>query len=221
MSGVSEGVCLREAAEPTLRVGLLGGTFDPIHIGHLIIAEEARVRVGLDRVVFIPARVSPLKRDGTFFAIGERCEMVRLAIADNVHFGLSRVDIDRKGPSFTVDTLRALKAEFGQRVTLFFIMGMDSLLSLNRWHRPDEIIRLARIVAISRPGFEPDLAALEADVPGISAATEIISTLRIGISSTDIRRRIVQGLPIRYQVPAAVEAYIATHARTESENRAS
>jgi nicotinate-nucleotide adenylyltransferase len=221
LSGVNEEGSAREAGERALRVGALGGTFDPVHIGHLIIAEEARARLHLDRVVFIPARVSPLKRDGTLFSSEERCEMVRLAIADNPGFGLSRIDIDRAGPSFTVDTLRALKAEYGRNTALFFIMGMDSLLSLNRWHRPDEIIRLARIVAISRPGFEPDLAALDAEVPGLSAAAAIISSLQIGISSTDIRSRLAQGLPIRYQVSAAVEAYIMSHTGTEASERAS
>jgi nicotinate-nucleotide adenylyltransferase len=221
LSGVSEEGSVRKAGERASRVGMLGGTFDPVHIGHLIIAEEARARLHLDCVVFIPARVSPLKQDGTLFSSEERCEMVRLAIADNAGFGLSRIEVDREGPSFTVDTLQAFKAEYGRHVDLFFIMGMDSLSSLNRWHRPDEIIRLARIVAISRPGFEPDLAALEADVPGLSAATEVISSLQIGISSTDIRCRIAQGLPIRYQVPAAVEAYVLTHARMESSERVS
>lgn len=219
MSGVNE-TRARVTSERALRIGMLGGTFDPIHIGHLIIAEEARARLHLDRVVFIPARVSPLKREGTLFSSEERCDMVRLAIADNPGFSLSRIDVDREGPSFTVDTLQAFKAEYGKQVDLNFIMGMDSLLSLSHWHRPDEIIRLARLVAISRPGFEPDLTALDADVPGLSAATEVISSLQIGISSTDIRNRIARGWPIRYQVPAAVEAYIMTHTRTGASERA-
>ena len=195
-------------APATHRIGLYGGTFDPIHIGHLIIAEEARASLHLDRVVFIPARVSPLKRDGTLFSAEERCQMVALAIADNPAFCLSRTDLDRESPSFTVDTLRAMRAEYGPEAELFFVMGMDSLVTLRRWRNPEEIIRLARIIAISRPGYEPDMVALERDVPGISQVTDILPTLHVGISSTELRRRIQASLPIRYQVPASVEAFI-------------
>ncbi|MFH1085316.1 MAG: nicotinate-nucleotide adenylyltransferase, partial [Chloroflexota bacterium] len=181
---------------------------DPIHLGHLILAEEARAALRLDRVVFIPARVSPLKREGTFFSAEERCHMVALAIADNAAFGLSRSDVEREGPSFTVDTLRVLQAEFGPAAELFFIMGMDSLATLRHWRQPEEIIRLARLVVISRPGYAPDLVALERDIPGISQATYLLPCLQIGISSTELRRRIQAGEPIRYQVPDSVEAYI-------------
>lgn len=194
------------------RLGILGGTFDPIHIAHLVIAEEARVMCRLDRVIFVPARVSPLKlQEGTLFTAEERYEMVRLAIADHPSFEASRLDLDRQGPSFTVDTLRLLRSLYPPSVSLFFVLGMDSLVSLHRWVRPDEIIRLARLIAISRPGYQPDLEALDRQVPGLAAATEMLLSLDIGISSTELRRRIQQGLPIRYQVPTAVEAYI--HAR--------
>ena len=196
-------------AGPISRLGILGGTFDPIHIAHLVIAEEARVMCRLDRVVFVPARVSPLKlQEGTLFTTEERFEMVRLAIADQPFFEVSRLDLDREGPSFTVETLRLLRALYPPSVGLFFVMGMDSLVNLHRWVRPDEIIRLARLVVISRPGYTPDLEALDRQVPGLAAATEMLLSLDIGISSTELRRRIQQGLPIRYQVPAAVEAYI-------------
>jgi len=199
-------------AHPISRLGVLGGTFDPIHIAHLVIAEEARVLCRLDRVIFVPARVSPLKlQEGTLFTAEERYEMVRLAIADHPAFEASRLDLDRQGPSFTVDTLRLLRALYPPSISLFFVMGMDSLVNLHRWVRPDEIIRLARLIAISRPGYAPNLEALDRQVPGLAAATEMLLSLDIGISSTELRRRIQQGLPIRYQVPAAVEAYI--HAR--------
>lgn len=190
------------------RLGVLGGTFDPIHIGHLIVAEEARTHLALGAVVFVPAQVSPLRPQGASAPAEDRLRMVELAIEDNPHFYLSRVDLERQGPSFTVDTLRAIKASCDSQSELFFIMGADSLSSLKNWRLPQEILRLARIVAISRPGFELDLAALERDVPGISQATDIITTVQLGISSTDIRARLKQGLSIRYQVPRAVEAYI-------------
>ena len=194
--------------EPPRRLGVLGGTFDPIHIGHLIIAEEARERLALEAVVFVPARVSPFKLQGTSAPAEHRCRMVELAIADNPFFYLSRVDLERPAPSFTVDTLRALRASCDPRTELFFIVGADSLGTLKSWRSPQEILRLARLIAISRPGFELDLAALERDVPGITQATEVLATVQVGISSTEIRARLERQLSIRYLVPAPVEAYI-------------
>jgi nicotinate-nucleotide adenylyltransferase len=193
------------------RIGVFGGTFDPIHIGHLVIAEEARVRLALAQVLFVPARVSPLKLPGTFFSAEDRLAMVELAIADNPGFAASRVDLDREGPSFTVDTLRRLREACAPQDQLYFIMGADSVSMLHRWRQATEIIRLARIVAVSRPGFSLDLAALEPGLPGLAAATDLITAVHIGVSSTDLRRRLEEGRPIRYQVPAAVEAYIHAH----------
>ena len=193
------------------RLGVLGGTFDPIHIGHLIMAEEARVRMGLDRVLFVPARVPPHKSRCTFAPGNDRYRMVQAAIEDNVCFDVSDVDLNRHGPSFTVDTLQAIRSEYGPQAQLYFVMGTDSLCGLKTWHRPREILRLARIVAISRPGFEVDWQALETQVPGVSQVTELLETMHLGISSTDIRARVQRGLPIRYQVPAPVEAYIREH----------
>jgi nicotinate-nucleotide adenylyltransferase len=194
------------------RLGVFGGTFDPIHIGHLILAEEARVRLALDYVLFVPAKVSPLKLQATFGSARDRLNMVLLATQDNPCFRVSCVDLNRAGPSFTVDTLRAIKEQFGDQTQLFFIMGMDSLCGLRAWRQPQEIIRLTRLIAISRPSFGVDLPSLDRDVPGISQATDVITSLQLGISSTDVRARLHQGLPIRYQVPASVEAYIREHA---------
>jgi nicotinate-nucleotide adenylyltransferase len=193
---------------PGSRLGVFGGTFDPIHIGHLIVAEEARVCQALDWVLFIPARISPLKQEeGTLFSSEERWQMVTLAIADNPRFVASRVDLDRQGPSYTVDTLRQLKA-IHRPASLHFILGADSLRSLCDWRQPEEIAQLARLVAISRPGYDLGLEKLNRDIPGLAEVTDILETLQIGISSTDIRRRLRQGLPISYQVPRAVERFI-------------
>ncbi|MFO7918302.1 MAG: nicotinate-nucleotide adenylyltransferase [Anaerolineae bacterium] len=200
----------RLVSKDSRRLGIFGGTFDPIHIGHLIVAEEARAHLNLDYVLFVPARVSPLKPEGTLFSPAERLRMVELAIEDNPHFAVSRIDLGREGPSYTVDTLCTIRHELHDEVQLFFIMGADALESLNSWYRPRDIIRMAHIVAISRPGAHVDLEALEEDLPGISEATDIIDTLQIGISSTDLRSRLEQGLPIRYQVPAPVESFIYT-----------
>jgi nicotinate-nucleotide adenylyltransferase len=198
-------------SEDIKRLGVFGGTFDPVHIGHLIVAEEARAQLALDRVLFIPARVSPLKPEGTLFTAAERLRMVELAIENNPHFSVSRVDLGRKGPSYTVDTLRIIRDELDGDLELFFIMGADALETLNAWYHPQDIIAMTRIVAISRPGATLDLDALEQDLPGISEATDVIDTLQIGISSTDLRSRLERDLPIKYQVPAAVETFIYEH----------
>jgi len=190
------------------RVGVFGGTFDPVHIGHLVIAEEARAAFGLARVIFVPARISPHKL-GVMPASGEdRYQMVRLAIAGNPAFWVSRVDLDRAGPSYTVDTLRALQAHVGAGVQLYFIMGADSLLAFRAWHQPREILQMTRLLVVSRPGYAPDLAALDRDLPGSAAATDLLDTVALDISATDLRARVKQGRPIRYQVPEAVERYI-------------
>jgi nicotinate-nucleotide adenylyltransferase len=203
---------LRDSAlHPLERLGILGGTFDPIHIGHLVIAEEVRVRLNLSQVWFVPARVSPLKLDHTASSAADRLEMVRLATADNPFFRISRSDLDREGPSFTVDTLRSIAAQVGPQVPLFYIMGMDSLDTLARWREPQEIIRLARIVVVNRPGVTVDWEALERAIPGLRTATEVIDSIYLGISSTEIRARVRQSWPIRYLVPPTVEAFILQH----------
>jgi nicotinate-nucleotide adenylyltransferase len=137
--------------------------------------------------------------------------MVELAIQGNPHFGVSRIDLDRQGPSYTVDTLRAIKEACGEGVELLFILGADSLSLLTAWHRPQDILRLARLVAVSRPTYKLDLNALEQALPGISMVTDLVTTIEIGISATDIRTRVAQNLSIRYLVPAPVEAYVQEH----------
>ncbi len=208
---LNDAAWVSDTGDGGLRLGILGGTFDPIHLGHLIIAEEARVRLKLDGVLFIPAKAPPHKAYGAHATAEERLRMVQLAIADNPYFGLSCLELEREGPSFTLDTLGAIRAHYGQQATLFFILGSDSLGSLKSWHRPQEIIRLARLVAISRPGYPVDLRMLDQDLPGISQVTDILTTIELGISSTDLRDRVRCGLSIKYQVPAAVEVYIREH----------
>lgn len=201
-------MALESPAAAPVRLGVFGGTFDPIHIGHLILAEEARARLGLESVLFVPANASPLKAGGALFSNEERYRMVQMAIADNPHFRVSRLELERGGPSYTVDTLRALQASYGPDTQLYFIMGMDALMTFAAWHHPCEIIRLTRLLVFHRPGYRVDWPALERAVPGLRQATEVIATVDIGISSTDLRQRLQEGLPIKYQVPASVEAYI-------------
>jgi nicotinate-nucleotide adenylyltransferase len=190
------------------RVGVIGGTFDPIHYGHLAAAEEARVKVELERVVFVVAGVPPHKLDEEVTPVEHRLAMVELGIQSNPCFELSRVDVDRPGPSYTVDTISILQERFGEETELFFVMGLDSLVELPTWHEPHRLVQLCRLVAVSRPGFDVDLAGLESEVPGLSSRLEIIDMPEVDISSTDLQRRVRDGLPIKYQVPEQVERYI-------------
>lgn len=191
------------------RIGVIGGTFDPIHYGHLAAAEEARVRVNLEKVLFVVALNPPHKLGEDVTPVEHRLAMVRLGIASNLHFQISRVDVDRPGPSYTVDTVSLLQEQWGSEAELFFVMGLDSLVEVPTWHQPERLIELCRLVAVSRPGFEVDMEQLEDSVPGISSRVEIIDMPEVEISSSDLQRRVHEGLPIKYQVPEEVESYIS------------
>lgn len=193
------------------RIGVIGGTFDPIHYGHLAAAEEARVRVNLEKVLFVVALLPPHKLDEDVTPVEHRLAMVRLGIASNPHFEISLVDVDRPGPSFTVDTISMLQEQWGPDTELFFVMGLDSLVEVPTWHQPERLIRLCHLVAVSRPRFEVDMRQLEASAPGISSRVEIIDMPEVDISSSDLQRRVKEGLPIKYQVPEEVERYIIEH----------
>lgn len=195
-----------------MRLGVLGGTFDPIHFGHLLAAEEARVALGLDQVLFAPAGDPPHKQGHSVLPIAHRLAMVCLAIADNPAFAVTRVDIERPGPHFTVDMIRLLHDEWGTHADeIFLIMGADSLAQLSTWHEPARLITLCRLAVVARPGYRPDLAELERALPGISRRLECVEMPVLGISSSDLQRRVREGRSIRYQVPAAVARYVAEH----------
>ncbi|MDH4138291.1 MAG: nicotinate-nucleotide adenylyltransferase [Anaerolineae bacterium] len=194
-----------------MRVGVFGGTFDPIHIGHLVIAEEAWMELELERVVFIPAGLPPHKLDHVMSPVEHRLAMVELAIASNPHFAVSRVDIDRFGPCYTVDTIEFLRDEWGGGVEIYFIMGSDSLLDILTWHNPRRLIRLCRFAVVSRPGYQVDFDELDALLPGVASRVQMLNAPGLDISSTDIQRRVREGLSIKYQVPEAVEDYIYQH----------
>ena len=193
------------------RIGVIGGTFDPIHYGHLAAAEEARVRVNLEKVLFAVAGLPPHKLDEEVTPVEHRLAMVQLGIFSNPDFELSRVDVDRSGPSYTVDTISILQEQWGQGTEMFFILGIDSLVEVPTWHQPERLIQLCHLVAVARPGFEVDMRQLEDSVPGISSRVEIIGMPEVDISSSDLQRRVREGLPIRYQVPEEVERYIREH----------
>jgi len=200
------------------RIGVLGGTFDPIHIAHLAIAEEARTQLGLDKVVFVPAGLPPHKMDVHVSPAEHRLAMVELAIAGNPHFEVSRVDIDRFGPCYTVDTIALLRKEWGPDVEIYFIMGSDSLADILTWHKPDRLIRLCRIVAVGRPGYRVDMDELERCLPGASQRILFINSPQLDVSSSEIQRRVRAGESIKYQVPEAVERYIYEHGLYRSAN---
>jgi len=194
-----------------MRVGVLGGTFDPIHVGHLAAAEEVRVRLDLERVVFVPAGLPPHKLHLNVTTAEHRSNMVQLAIADNPYFVVSRVDMDRLGPSYTVDTAKLLRDEYGPEAELYLIMGSDSLAELLTWHKPERLIRLCRIVALTRPGYRVNLEELNHLLPGAIARVQLLEMPLLEISGTDLQRRVRTGLSIKYLVPPAVEAYIHQH----------
>ena len=177
------------------RVGVFGGTFDPVHVGHLAIALAALESVPLDRVLFVPNRRSPLKESDPIASVADRVTMLEDAIADEPRFALSRVELDRDGASYTVDTLEALRTQGD----LFLILGSDALANLVRWRSPDRIRELATILVAARPGApEPDPVhrARAFDAP------------RLDISSRELRARAARGMSLRYLVPDAVWEHI-------------
>jgi len=195
-----------------MNIGVLGGTFDPIHIGHLILAEEVRARLNLAEILFVPAGQPWLKVDSPISPAEHRVQMVRLALADKPYFKLSTMEIERAGPTYTVDTIVELKAQLGTGDELFFILGWDNLAKLPQWRQPSRLITLCRLVAVPRPDYpRPDLKALEASIPGLSQRVTLMEKPEIDISASAIRDRVAQGLSIRHLVPKPVERYIKEH----------
>jgi nicotinate-nucleotide adenylyltransferase len=195
-----------------VQIGLLGGTFDPIHFGHLRLAEEAREQLGLDRVLFLPAPRPWRKAGRPITAVEHRLAMVRLAIAGNAAFAISTIELEQRGPTYTALTLAALRAELGAAVTLHFILGADALRDLPNWWEPGQIVALARLAVAARGRIPLQrLAELDRRVPGLLAACERVAMPALAISSTDLRRRAALGRSLRYLVPEAVAEYIAQH----------
>ena len=215
-----------------LRLGLLGGSFNPIHNGHLAIARQTREALGLDRILFIPTGQPPHKHSGSLAPAQDRYEMVRLAIASDPTLAISDVELRRPGKSYSIDTVRLLQQEYGAQTQLFFLVGLDAFLDFPSWRDPQALLELCQFVILSRPGQSfrslstvrllppipyPSLADLDAE--RISQITAPLSTQGLiclklppcPISASDIRARIRQGLPVANLLPPPVESYILQH----------
>jgi nicotinate-nucleotide adenylyltransferase len=193
------------------KIGVLGGTFDPPHYGHLILAETAADSLGLAQVLFVPAGDPPHKQGQISTPALHRAAMTQLAIADNPRFTLSRADLDRLGPHYTVDLLRVLSTQYGEDAILYFLMGADSLQDLLKWRDPIGILRQARLGVMARIGAELDLTPLISYLPDIAHCVDVIQTPAVEISASHLRRLWAQGHSWRYQTPEAVIAYAKQH----------
>jgi nicotinate-nucleotide adenylyltransferase len=202
-------VCTREGR---MKIGVLGGTFDPVHMGHLEIASEAKNSLDLAEVILVPSGKPPFKPNRLITPSGQRLKMLHLVVVNTPNLQVSTIEIERPGPSYTADTLAELKVQYGVDDELFFILGWDSLEQLPEWYQPSRIIALCRLVAVPRPGHpRPKLDTLEAGVPGISRRVVFLEKPEIDISSSKIRELAARGEPIEHLVPGPVATYIREH----------
>lgn len=192
------------------RIGLLGGTFDPIHIGHLILAETARDTLQLDQVFFVPAADPPHKRGQVEARSEDRLAMLHLALDDNPTFSISHIDLQRDGPHFTADMVEIMREQIGEGIEMWFLMGLDSLIDFPNWHEPDRIRRLARLAAATRPGYVVDWVPLEATLPGIIHDVTLLPMPGVSIASHNLRQKLQAGHSVRYQLPETVRQYIGS-----------
>jgi nicotinate-nucleotide adenylyltransferase len=195
-----------------MRLGIFGGTFDPVHIGHLLVAEQCLEQCRLDQVWFVPAGIPPHKLSRTIAPGKARAEMVELAVAGHERFRVDRRELDRADPCYTVETLASLHTEDPSR-ELFLVLGSDSLVDFPTWREPKRIAELAHLAVANRGGAPlPDLERLRPFLGDlVDSRVQFVTIPGIDISSSDIRRRVGEGKSIRYMTPRAVECYIATH----------
>ncbi len=197
------------------RVGLYGGSFDPIHIGHLIVARSVAESLGLEQVIFLPSASPPHKDRSELSGQEHRASMVELAIAEEPLFAFNDYDLAREGPTYTVETVAHFREAFGGEAELAWIIGADSLPELKSWHRVSDLVDGCRVVTAARPGWDaPDLSALKPELSDdqiFRLRRDTLETPRIDIAATEIRRRVRAGLSIRFLVPDSVLAYIERH----------
>ena len=182
-----------------MRIGILGGTFNPIHIGHLILAEEAICRLRLDKLIFVPTYIPPHKKIKKEVGAGDRYRMACLAARHNQKFEVSRIEIERKQKSYSVDTLRYFRQRYGPNAKIFFITGSDCLKDLSSWKDIKQILKLVKFIVVRRPGYP---------FRKISKHVNLMSLTAVAVSSSELRRRLKQGRSVRYLVPEAVWDYI-------------
>lgn len=191
------------------KIGIMGGTFDPIHVGHLVTAEAVRIEYCLEKVLFIPAANPPHKQDSQVISAVHRYIMTVMATYSNPHFYVSSIEMERPGPSYTIDTIRILAEQYGSECELFFITGADAVGDLPTWNGIEELLDLCRFIATTRPGCVSTLDEVIAQF-GDKGRDRIhrLTTPELEISSTDIRERVKRGRSIKYIVPESVESYI-------------
>ena len=192
-----------------MKIGVLGGTFDPIHNGHLAVAEEARAYLNLNEVIFLPAGQPWMKSDRSISPARHRTAMIGLALQARPYFKSSTIEIEHQGPSYSVNSIAELKAQAVEPTDWYFILGWDNLSKIPQWREPAKLIEMCFLAAVPRPGYErPNMKKLEAALPGISKKVILMDKPRLEISATDIRNKVAQGIPIGSLVPPAVEKYI-------------
>lgn len=189
-----------------MRIGIMGGTFNPIHYGHLVVAAEAGDQFKLDNIVFIPSGTPPHKDNSDIASAKARCEMVRLATRSNPLFSVSSLEIERGGKSYSVETVEKLLAIYGKETQVYFIVGVDSMLEIESWRDVDKLLGLCKFIVALRGGFNAEEIS-----PAIRKHSHIMKIPEIGISATDVRKRIKKGKSIRYLVAPEVEEYIIRH----------
>jgi len=194
-----------------VRLGIMGGTFDPIHFGHLVTAEEALIQFNLDRVLFMPTGSPAFKSGQRITSAEDRYLMTVVATASNPDFDVSRMEVDRPGLTYTVDTLLALRAEYGPGAELFFITGADAVWDIVGWKDADQVASLATFIAATRPGYDLAAARASHDIQATGFRIEYIEVPALAVSSTDLRARVAGRRAIRYLTPEAVSAYIVKH----------
>jgi nicotinate-nucleotide adenylyltransferase len=195
-----------------VNIGIIGGTFDPIHNGHILIAREVKARLKLAEVIFVPAGQPWMKSEKPITPAVHRLEMVRMAIAPYPYFKVSTMEVDRVGPTYTIDTILGIRAKLNAEDEVYFILGWDSLVQFPRWRDAPRLIKMCRLTAVPRLGYTlPDLNSLEAKIPGLSGRVVLLDKPEIDISATDIRQRVAQGLSINHLVPRVVAIYIRKH----------
>jgi len=195
------------------KIGLFGGTFDPVHTGHLILAEFIREAAGLSKIYFIPTKIHPLKNNRHIQTAQHRLKMLEMATGDNPDFLISDFELQQPGTSYTIDTVKSFRQQYPpDNFELYFLVGADNLDQFHLWKQPDELVKLCQFILFGRPGYE-----ISAGANSYASTFRFIEAPLLEISSTEIRKRVRQGLSIRYLVPPGVEDYIKKHTLYESD----